>query len=37
MTVPTLEGSIVDSFAARLSESEHEALMGGNARRFYKL
>ena len=28
---------VVDSFAARLSESEHEALMGGTARRFYKL
>ena len=28
---------VVDSFAARLSESEHEALMGGTARRFYGL
>ena len=29
--------SVVDSFAARLSQGEHDALMGGNARRFYKL
>jgi len=28
---------VVDSFAARLSQGEHDALMGGNARRFYKL
>ena len=28
---------VVDSFAARLSQGEHEALMGGNARRFYRL
>ncbi|MBQ3807613.1 MAG: amidohydrolase family protein [Kiritimatiellae bacterium] len=28
---------VVDSFTARLSQGEHDALMGGNARRFYKL
>ena len=28
---------VVESFASRLSESEHEAVMGGNARRFYGL
>jgi len=28
---------VVESFASRLSPSEHEAVMGGNARRFYRL
>jgi len=28
---------VVESFASRLSTSEHEAVMGGNARRFYRL
>ena len=28
---------VVESFASRLSKSEHEAIMGGNARRFYGL
>jgi len=28
---------VVESFVSRLSQSEHESVMGGNARRFYKL
>ena len=28
---------VVDSFASRLSQGEHDAVMGGNARRFYGL
>ena len=28
---------VVESFVSRLSESEHDAVMSGNARRFYKL
>ncbi len=28
---------VVESFASHLSPSEHEAVMGGNAKRFYRL